>query len=496
MTIWSIESIEPFIDDDGSMSLAIVDGDGEFETVKSKDICNECIISKNLQPFLLELTNQVYWKLPGKIAINLAPKPEDLWKLEKRIVRYLAQYVWIQDDRAYDLLACWAILSYFRPSFHYIPLIILDGATVAGKSTLVSAMSKICYHGYRADNYSAAAITRMIKRFDSTICLDEAVDNISGDRGIELQNLIKSCVDEDGSYVRAVPKTRDEIEVVKTYTSMMISIKGADLAEDVINRGIRIQMMSKPPDVEVKNLRWADWKDPGDTSPASIRTDLYNLMWRFKYPIIDGRIDLATAIENTMHYLDTRLQNGEYLYGIEYGIAPAKKINNRQYDIATALMPIASICGCAKDVMQLIIAEETNYREAAANSMECQVFRAIVDCILQEAAEHTLSGWPVDRPTFADVTRRVTTRQIAQKLNENLLDQGNLRYNEQIETIRSTRAIKTLGLAYTMGRGAGGRASALDPTAPGFIDIFQRHLMEFDPENLVKFALSPAKRVN
>lgn len=496
MTIWSIRSIEPFEDGDGDISLAIVDGNGEFKTLRSKDIFNECLVLKNLQPFLGKFISQIYWKLPGNIAINLAPKPEDMWKLEKRIVRYLAQYVWIQDGRAYDLLACWTILSYFRPSFHYIPLIILDGATVAGKSTLVSAMSKICYHGYRADNYSAAAITRMIKHYDSTICLDETIDNISGDRGIELQNLIKSCVDEDGSYVRAVPKTRDDIEVVKTYTSMMISIKGADLAEDVINRGIRIQMMSKPPDIEVKNLRWADWTDLGDISPAAIRTDLYNLMWRYKYPIIDGKIDLAAAIDRTMHSLDTRLQNGEYLYGIEYGIAPAKKINNRQYDIATALMPIASICGCASGVMQLIIAEETNYREAAANSMECQTFRAIVDCILQEAEERTLSGWPIDRAAFRDVARRVTTRQIAQKLNENLIEQGNLKYNEQIETIRSTRAIKTLGLAYTMGRGAGGRASALDPTAPGFIEVFQRHLMEFDPENLTKFTLFPVKKVN
>lgn len=495
MTIWSIKAIEPFRDPDGSVSLAIIDGDGEFRTVKEREIFDETLVAKTLQPVLTEYLTQIYWAMPGEMAVDLAPRPEEMKELETRIVRYLAQYVWIQDSRAYDLLACWVILSYFRPNFHYVPLLILDGATVAGKSTLVSAMSKICYHGYRADNYSAAAVTRMIKRYDSTICLDEAIDNIAGDRGIELQNLIKSCVDDDGSYVRAVPKTRDEIEVVKTYTSMMISIKGADLAEDVVNRGIRIQMMTKPPEVDVGNLRWADQKDTGDTSPAAIRTDLYNLMWRSKYPIMDGRLDIDGAITRAMHCLDTRLQNGEYLYGLEYGISPAKKITNRQYDIATALMPIAAICGCETDVMELIIAEETNYREAAANSIECQTFRALVDCILEEADQRTIPGWPLDRRSFADVTRRVTTRNVAIRLNSNLMDQGNLKMGDQIETIRVTRIIKTLGLAYTMGRGVGGRATAMDPTADRFMEVFQRHLADYDPENAHKFALLMPKRV-
>lgn len=488
---FTARELEPFRADNGEVEFAMIDRDGDDKTLTLTDALNDEIMIKGGKEMIMDLLQHISWDLPEKIDIGRSPKTEDLPRLQARIARYLRRYVWIKDERAYDLLACWAILSYFRKEYHYIPLIILDGATEAGKSTLIAAMSKICYRAYKAINYSSAAINRIKAKVNATICLDEALDNIAGDRGVELMNFIKSAVEDTGSYARAAPKTRTEYDIIKTYTSVMISVRGEEIPQDVINRGIRIQMMSKPPEVDLGNLRWVDHEDiDDDISPAKIRTALYTLKLRVAYRIQEGDIpDMQAAAKQAMRNLSTRLPDGEWLYGRVYNIDGAPKVTNRQYDIATALLPIADLTLCGEDVMRLILAEETNYREAAINSMEGQVFRTVVDCIVDEAEkDHMIpKNAPLTRGAFRDVVSHLTTREIAARFNENMIAAGDQRITDLKETRKITYTLKTLGLSYRMGAGAGGRQTTLDPDDKNFVQTFMRHLNEYDPNNKWKF---------
>lgn len=487
---FTAREIEPFRADDGGVEVMIIDRDGDDKALTQTVILDDETLIKGGKEMIMDLLHHISWDLPEKIDIGRSPKMEDLPRLEARIVRYLRRYVWIKDERAYDLLACWAILSYFRKDFHYIPLIILDGATDAGKSTLIGAMSKICYRAYKATSYSSAAINRIKAKVDATICLDETLDNLNGDKGIELMNFIKSAVEDTGSYARAAPKTRTEYDIIQTYTSVMISVRGEEIPQDVINRGIRIQMMSKPPEVDLGNLRWVDHEDiDDDISPAKIRTALYTLKLRSAYRIQDGDIpDMQAATRQAMRHLSTQLPDGKWLYGHIYGIEGAPKVTNRQYDIATALLPIADLTLCGEDVMRLIISEELNYREAAINSMEGQVFRAVVDCIIDEAAESHMipKDLPLTGATFRDVVGHLTTREIAARYNENMIAAGDQKVTDLKETRKITYTLKTLSLAYRMG-GAGGRRTTLDPYDKDFTRIFMRHLTKYDPDHGWKF---------
>jgi len=480
------QACEPYQDKDGQISLAYITGTGRFETITAAEIFDEAKTSDDNRKIYRRMLAHAAWMLPGKIAPGDAVKADNLPELEARIVRYLAKYVWIKDDRAYDLLACWVISSYFRDSFRFLPLIILDGTTISGKSTLQEALANICYHGVFFTNYSSAAVTRMIKHGRVTVCLDESIDNVSGDRGLDLINLIKSVTSPEARYIRAVPKTRDEVEVINTFTNLALSIRGAEVPQDILNRGIRIQMLSKPQDIEVGSLGWADIDDMGtDITPMSIRTDLYNLMMRSKLPPREEALDLEPLVRRAMHALTTQLTNGVWEYAFLCGMKHAPKVSNRQRDIASALLPIASASLCDLEIMQLILEEEEQNKESARNSREGGVFCALVDCIIEEAMKRSWidKALPFDHKIFVETTRKITTRRIALTYNNNMHDSGDIKMFDQIPTRTVTCALKTLGIAYTMGHGAGSRASTINPTADGFLDLFERQLAAYDPTN-------------
>ena len=491
---------EPFLD--GSEVCIFEYVDGRVDIIRESELYTNKYSDAERKEWMKFLEG-VIWPLPNRIDLHNAPRLHDIPGLLSRIHRYLQKHVYIRDDKIYNLLAVWVIASYFREEWPYMPLIIIDGVTVAGKSTLQNALAKISYRGFCTNNYSSAGVVRLIKKYDITVCLDESLDNLAGDRGADLANLIKSVTSRETPYVRAVPKTKDDVEVSYPFTSMAISVKGAEMPTDIVNRGIRVQMVTKPPAVELGSLSWAEYDDRGtDITPSSIRTDLYNLRCYCSGPKREDMVDWKLLIMKAMGMITTQdAKTGQWLYGISLDIEDAPRITNRLRDICTTLLPVAMATGVERDVMQVILEAENVHRESTEASMEAQVFKSLVDCIKLNTGEREIGAmdrfgdWSIDADTLKTAAGRVTTRDVADTLNRRLHDDGNADIYEMIHTRTVTYTLKSLGISYLMGRGSGGRQSTIDPNADGFLEIFCQHLAQYDPENLPVFD-ALVRRVN
>lgn len=486
---------EPYLSREGERCIFVRD-DGGYRIIHESELFSDGFPEAE-RKYWTRILNDAIWPLPGDIDMHSAPRGDELPRIAIRIVRYLRRHVYIKDDRMYSLLAVWVIASYFRDRWPYMPLIIIDGVTVAGKSTLQQALARICYRGFCTNNYSSAAIVRLIKRCDISVMLDESLDNLSGDRGADLANLIKSVTSKETPYVRAVPKTRDDVEVSYPYTSMAISVKGAEMPTDIVNRGIRVQMVMKPAKMELGSIAWAEYDDRGtDITPSSIRTDLYNLMCYCAGPSEDGT-DWNKLIHEAIRWITTQdPKSGQWLYGIALDIEDAPRISNRLRDIATTLLPVAMAAEMDRDVMQLIIEAEDVHRESTELSMEAQVFKTLVDCVKAEALTEIIpteldrysskEGW-IGRAELIRAASKVTTRDVAEALNRRLHEEGELDQYSTVLTRTVTYTLKSLGIPYLMGRGSGGRQSTINPSADGFPELFAQHLAQYDPENLPVF---------
>lgn len=176
---------EPFEDADGEIGLLQVDvepGHHSWRVITAGEIY-AAGTDAHERKFYERQIEGAAWPLPRKLD-PVGGMDQDWAKLEQDIVRYLHAHIWIADDRAYDLLACWVIASYLRDRFTFMPLLIIDGITVSGKSTLQEALAGLIYHGVYFGNYTPAAITRIIKRADASICLDESIDNLAGEKAV------------------------------------------------------------------------------------------------------------------------------------------------------------------------------------------------------------------------------------------------------------------------------------------------------------------------
>ncbi len=491
---------EPFLEKDGSTSIYEVRY-GQKRIIRSSDLYTDQYDDTE-RKYYAQILNTAVWKLPDSLDPRSIPRDTegkpDLKNIEERIEKYLRRYVYIEDDGMYPLLANWVIMTYYRRNFNYSPLVIIDGVTSAGKSTLQSALAAVSYRGFCTSNYSSAAVVRLIKKFNVSVFLDESLDNITGERGTDLMNLIKSVVMKDTPYVRAVPRSKDDVEICFPYTSMAVSVKGAEIATDVINRGIKVQMVAKPPDIDLGDFNWADTDDLGsDFSAASIRRDLYNVMI-FNETAADDRTDWQLRISESQKYL-TKKVDGIWMYAYVFEIDEAPRIRNRLRDIATSFLPIAIETHTERETIMALISTEQVHSESANLSMEARVFRAFVDCVKNSYDSiygHMRGKGPITRAEFLVSAADVTTKDIADRYNTVLHSDGEISPYEIVETRKVTNTVKSLGISYTMGRGSGGRASTIDPSGKDFPYLFTQYLEAYDCENINFFSNIVEKRVN
>jgi len=448
---------------------------------------------------LTQTLHESGWLPPWKIRMELLPDAgDDLSRIHGRIVRYLRKFVWFTDDNAYDLVANWVISSYFRETFHYAPILILDGVTVSGKSTTLKVLNQIVYRGTYLTNYSAAALARIIESDGATMLLDEIVGNLQSERGAEIFELMKAAFEDGNLLIRADPKSQ-KIYKNKVHTHIAIAVKAEGLPEDVYNRGIRINMVGMPEGHrlgDIDSIR-EDEDIFDDLSPVNIRTVLYTLRWAYLggVPFDSFFLDFRSVMEKTKRHLTEKVDKGEWkgqwLYAYVNGIKNAPEIRSRARNIASTLYTMGLMTLSGAPTIKMIADSVESNREIIIDTPEALTFMSMVDVIFSRRGPMT-GHLPITCDVFDDILKNVSTTDVAFAYNKILKDQGNASRDE-VPTKTITSKIFALGFEYKRSRQ---NRSYFQPQHQNFKPFFMRYLRLWAPEYVEDFDLEEVTKTD
>lgn len=491
MNFRTAKMIEPCRRRDGEIVLTVVKDAMRMHEVSFTDL-HQAKASKDDIALFEDLVSAP-WPLPGEIVCNFDEELKELKHIEMNITRYLRKYIYLRDKKLYSVIAAWVISTYFREDFRYAPLLIFDGLTVSGKSTAIYALSQICYRGELFNSASGPAIAREIEDYGSTILLDEVLDTLSGDRGVDLYTMLKSSFSREGSWVRADPKGRKNYRY-RTYTHIALSIKGDTLPEDLHNRAIRINMTSAPADADLADIyNWQEDDYGREYSPNTIRDDLYRLRaYSLAHPAKSKTPKSKRSVDFSSHRLQAHRdvtvkdESGAWLYARVNGLdrtSPA--IRSRDRNIASTLYTVGLACGSEYDIISVIVANALAQQEIMLDTPEALAFTALLELVEEHRGE-----WKdreiLTKALFCTYVSKINTSQIAQRYNDILAEQGNVP-RDPVHTKTVTAKLNAMGLSYSRTGGGGGNKSWMMPYDEHFTELFYRHLRTFWPEYLDEY---------
>lgn len=489
MTLLGAEILEPFRRKDDTVAIASI-YDGMIKEVDSSEVYGSK--SNKDEIAIYEDLIAYRWPLPNDLIVR-KDELRSIGEIEVSIIRYLRKYIYLRDTREYAVIAAWVISTYFREEFYYAPLLIFDGLTTSGKSTAIYAISQICYRGELFDSASGPAIAREIEDYGCTILLDEVLDGLAGDRGLDLWTMMKSAFGREGTWVRADPKGRKNYRY-RTYTHIAISIKGDSLPEDLYNRSVRINMTTAPSHVELEDIfNWREDDTGRPESPDTIRTDLYRLKVcstafpREKYPDNDKSLSFFKERREATRHVTQKLEDGRWMYAYVNGLpdeSPA--IRARDRNIASTLYAVGLATGSAADVISVIVSNAESQREGMLDTIEAMTFTSMLELIDEAHAAWHLEP-EMSNELFCDIVSRLSTSDVAARLNMILSEIGNAT-RDPVATRTVTAKLNAMGFAYGRQGGRGGNKSWLKPDHPHFCGLFLRYLKMFCPERVDDFA--------
>jgi len=506
VNVLTAQMLEPVMDEDGAVSVIALNG-GMTSVYKDAEIFSEKEFGKEERVLLRNIVSNRMWPLPKEFTsgevVGFPRNGDEAIELHSRICRYLKNYVWFSDARSYELVANWVISTYFREDFQFAPLLIFDGVTKSGKSTVLKALRLITYRGAMSSSYSAASIARQIESYDTTMLLDESLDTLQTDRGLEVCALMKAAFEKGSVWIRADPKSK-RLNMYHVYTSMAVAVKGEGLPEDIYNRGIRIGMVGMPDNVELMDIDSVDEDDAsGDCSPSQIRAELYKFKWAMlKEDIVGvGRTPEWSELRGKAKWhfttrIDKGEHEGEWYYGFINGIPRGKapRISGRTRNIASTLYSIGLLTASEHPTIEMIIESEDLNRQVIVDTPEALAFSAFLDLIF--AKYEALEGLDriekvIDAERFDRLVKEISTTDIAQRYNEILTDQGNA---ERDPAMTKTVTSKILALGFAYRRGSQNR-SYMRPEDPAFKPQFLRCVQTYFPEYSEMFRFDPPKEL-
>lgn len=496
MSLLTAEMVEAYADRGGRIGLVAV-FPGQIDELDSSKLYEPNCYTKEEQAVCEDLMAH-RWPLPGRIK---CPWEElrTLSEIETSIIRYLRRYIWFRNVKHYTLVADWVISTYFRDQLYYAPILIIDGLTMSGKSTAIYAISQICYRGELFDSASGPAIAREIEDYGTTILLDEVLDGLAGDRGVDLYTMLKSSFSKEGVWVRADPKGRKNYRY-RTYTNIALSIKGDTLPEDLYNRAIRINMTAAPPHVKLQDIyNWREDDSWRADSPDTIRTDLYRLAaWTRANPPSSGDgpgqkmvVSLTMRRAEANRDVTQRTEDGRWLYAYVNGLPDdSPMIRSRDRNIANTLYAVALETGSGPDVIAAIVENSLSQKEVILDTPEALTFISMLELVEE--------GWEAEKglmpemtgETFRSLICNISTTDVAARFNLILGEQGN-QTRDPVATKTITAKLAAMGFKFSRIGGHGYNKSWLDGRDKYFADLFLRYLQTFAPDRVEVF-----KRIN
>lgn len=505
----SDEFIEPFTDTDGSIGFSLVHPDGYHELLSYQSVrTTEDEKDRKALELLAKISSQYKRPLRPNFAkfnaiwesvYNLAP-PKDtpevlefqreymstvLTDISQRIVGFVKELYYFEDERDYDVLAVFIISSYFRSQFNKMPLMIYSAVSAAGKSTLLKIISLLIYRGHIEGSYTAASIIDNVNGRGYSMLMDEALLNLSMNLGPEnaLLRMLTTSWDREIATQGRYDQKGKISDIKAFFTNYVLTVRGDLLNEDMRSRSIITTLSLPKAGIELKEIEDIDedFKD-SNFHPDTIRTDLYTLKIMtdaerfkgFKERGIWFETFRREAIQD-MKYTD---DYGSYLYGLKQNIPNAPKLKGRTRDMAAFFYTIGLATGTARNVMLAVLDNDDSVALFKTETTESVLFAALCNLIIihYEEFHPTLYGVPpipITAGEFATICKKIKTVDI-------WAEYGNIRKEfggwdpKDIEDSRTLAAkFRQLGIPYAQG---GARANFLASHDSKFIPKFKEAL--------------------
>jgi len=153
------------------------------------------------------------------------------------------------------------------------------------------------------------------------------------------------------------------------------------------------------------------------------------------------------------------------------------QIRDRNRKIASTLYTVGMETLSDKEVIEMIIRQDGMNRETTADTPEALAFMALLDVIEEKWGPRHALHPTMTRGLFSDLVSDTTTREIADRYNLILVDQGNAD-REPVKTRVVTTYLTALGLERRFGTGG---KSYMNPDDPYFISNFNRSMAKYAP---------------
>ncbi|UAL08240.1 MAG: hypothetical protein KRP56_03055 [Candidatus Methanogranum gryphiswaldense] len=398
------------------------------------------------------------WKLPAKINphqdwsgiyIN-HENPEMIlgWisEITGKILRLLDRSMYFKDERHPALIVNFIFNTYLKDAFDYAPRIILTGGTDSGKSRLLEILGELSYHGFLIVRPTFAIMFRMIDAYNTTPIIDEA-QRLREDARRDLEDIFLSGTQKDAMIPRCNNNSLKP-ETFKVYSPLVMSNKaGTFTAEDIENRGFRINLIPN----RIKKIDPLLDKD----GFLEIRTELYSLRALYKmHPECFGLKDL---IKEAIHELTETDDQGNMITDFIRTDGERGRLKNRSLQIAITYYTLSKLTGTESDILSLLTEEDRNNMERNKDTKEGAVFRAYIQCCKDKSEDYPLYG-------YLDIMTSVSSKEIQEKYNLNLLESGNQKTTlDQITANSVSRTMKDISLemSYDAGKGRGGHRNGV-----------------------------------
>jgi hypothetical protein len=133
------------------------------------------------------------------------PKPVDGTELLEEIENLLRRFV-IIDEHYFCPIALWILMTYLYEAFNFLPYLrIRSPEKGCGKSTLLDALQVLVRRPLLVGNISAAALFRLIPKYNPTMLLDEAQSYVKQDA--DIRSIIDGGYQKDRPAIRVNPDT-------------------------------------------------------------------------------------------------------------------------------------------------------------------------------------------------------------------------------------------------------------------------------------------------
>lgn len=260
---------------------------------------------------------------------------------------------WVADDEhLYDGLTAFAISTWLRPNFNFLPQLMVMGKHETGKTRLLTTLARISYRGRVPVSFTPAAIFRTIDKYDITLFLSEYHD-LNQDLKDEVNAVIKGSQKrgEDVMRTEKGPEGGYEPANFDIFTHVAIGTQ-FDPPDDIVSRCIQIQ--TKPADRDVPV--WFDEEQA---------TALRDRLLYTRYRLLNSE-EWAHAEQTALEWLNDR------------------GVTGRLREKLLSLVTVADLWGERDAIEAFVEAMEAEAEEASAESDDAIFIQAVRDLAFEE----------------------------------------------------------------------------------------------------------------